>query len=457
MTDIRDFLKPPAHIDPIPADQVDTSYKRMRMQMMLGIFVGYAGYYLIRKNFSLAMPDLIAMGYTKAELGFALSGVSLAYGLSKFLMGNVSDRSDARKFVVLGLSVSALITIFLGSVPLATSSITSMFVLLSLSGWFQGIGYPSCVRVMAHWFTIRERGVKMAIWNTAHNVGGGLVGPLAILAVALFADWHSKIYLHGYVALVFAFVTWFLVRDTPQSCGLPSIEQWTGDFHKSYSHDNEREMSAKEILFNHVLNNKLLWYLAFANIFVYLVRYGVLDWAPTYLEEVKHFSMSQTGWAYFAYEFAGIPGILITGWLSDKVFYGRRAPVNIIFMLLVGVAVFIYWQNPPGNPMIDIACLIAVGFLIYGPVVLIGVQALDMAPKKAAGTATGLTGLFGYLGGAVFANMAMGVIVDRFGWRGGFLVLIGSCVLGALFVCFTISEERKDKASLYSHDIEEDP
>lgn len=453
MAFLRDFLRPPPHINQLPADQIDSTYKRMRLQMMVGIFIGYAGYYLIRKNFSLAMPDLIALGYTKTELGFALSGVSLAYGLSKFLMGNVSDRSDARKFVVLGLSVSALITIFIGSVPLATASITNMFILLCLSGWFQGIGYPSCVRVMAHWFTIRERGVKMAIWNTAHNVGAGLVGPLAILAMFLFSDWHSKIYLHGYFALLMAFVTWLLVRDTPQSCGLPSIEQWTGDYHKSYSDDHEREMSAKEIFFQHVFNNKLLWYLAFANIFVYLVRYGVLDWAPTYLEEVKHFSMSQTGWAYFAYEFAGIPGILITGWLSDKVFYGRRAPINIIFMLLVGIAVFVYWQNPPGNPAIDIACLIAVGFLIYGPVVLIGVQALDMAPKKAAGTATGLTGLFGYLGGAMFANIAMGAIVDHFDWQGGFMVLIGSCGLASLLVALTFKEERREKADLYNHDL----
>ncbi|CAM3554448.1 glycerol-3-phosphate transporter [Parendozoicomonas haliclonae] len=452
---LRDFLKPPAHIPRLPQRDIDNTYKRMRWQMMIGIFIGYAGYYLIRKNFSLAMPNLIALGYTKAQLGFALSGVSLAYGLSKFLMGNVSDRSDARKFIVLGLSISSLVTIFMGTADIATSSITSMFVLLCLSGWFQGIGYPSCVRVMAHWFTIRERGVKMAIWNTAHNVGAGLVGPLAILAVFLFHDWQSKIFLHGYVALAFALVTWFLVRDTPQSCGLPSVEEWTGEYHKSYSEDHEREMTAREIFFEHVFNNKLLWYLAFANIFVYLVRYGVLDWAPTYLEEAKNFSMSQTGWAYFAYEFAGIPGILITGWLSDKVFYGRRAPINIIFMLLVAVAVFIYWQNPAGNPAIDIACLIVVGFLIYGPVVLIGVQALDMAPKKAAGTATGLTGLFGYLGGAMFANIAMGFIVDSFDWSGGFIVLIASCIMAALLVALTLKEEKTEKAELYGHDVPE--
>ena len=81
----------------------------------MGIFVGYAGYYLVRKNFTLAMPYLIAEGYTKADLGFALSGVSIAYGLSKFIMGSVSDRSNARIFMSLGLLCSALIMISMGT------------------------------------------------------------------------------------------------------------------------------------------------------------------------------------------------------------------------------------------------------------------------------------------------------------------------------------------------------
>jgi len=53
-------------------------------------------------------------------------------------------------------------------------------------------------------------------------------------------------------------------------------------------------------------------------------------------------------------------------------------------MVLVLAAVILYWTNPPGNPMIDNIALILIGFLIYGPVMLIGVHALDLVPKKAA-------------------------------------------------------------------------
>jgi OPA family glycerol-3-phosphate transporter-like MFS transporter len=438
------FFSPAAHRELLPVSKIDPEYKKLRLQVFLGIFLGYAGYYLVRKNFSLAMPDLIGQGFNKAQLGFALSGVSIAYGLSKFLMGNVSDRSNARTFLTAGLVLSALTMILMGVVPFATSSITVMFLLLFLNGWFQGMGWPPCGRVVVHWYSVKERGTMMSIWNVAHNVGGGLVGPIAILAIEIFSDWHSKFYFPGLIALIFALIGFLLIRDTPQSCGLPPIEAYKNDYPKNYSADQEKELSAKEIFLKYVFNNRMLWYIAFANAFVYLVRYGILDWAPTFLEEAKGFSLKESGWAYFLYEYAGIPGTLLCGLISDKVFKGRRAPATIIYMVLVLVAVLVYWKNPPGNIWIDNAALISIGFLIYGPVMLIGVQALDLVPKKAAGTAAGLTGLFGYMGGALFANIAIGLVVDKWGWDGGFEVIVAACVLAVFFTALTWNREKKN-------------
>jgi len=435
-------LKPVPDKKPLPKSEIEPTYKKLRLQVFLGIFIGYAGYYLVRKNFSLAMPNLIAEGFSKTQLGFALSGVSIAYGLSKFLMGNVSDRSDARKFMSIGLLLSGLTMIIMGVFPLATSSISIMFILMLFNGWFQGMGWPPSGRVMVHWFSIKERGTKMSVWNVAHNIGGGLIGPLAILGVSLFNDWHAKFYLPGMIAVFIAFIIYSTVRDRPEACGLPSIEKFKNDYPDTYI-EEDKPLSAKEIFFKHIFNNKLLWFIAIANAFVYLVRYGVLDWAPTYLSEVKQFSLKETGWAYFLYEWAGIPGTLLAGYLSDRWFRGKRAPVSILYMVLVLIFVLIYWNNPIGNPMIDNISLIAIGFLIYGPVMLIGVQALDLVQKKAAGTAAGFTGLFGYLGGAVAANIAMGYIVDSYGWNGGFYLLIFACIMSIILIAFTWVLEKK--------------
>ena len=439
------FLKPPAAKQQLPQSDVDATYKRLRWQVFLGIFIGYAGYYLLRKNFSLAMPALIEQGFSKAELGIALSAVSIAYGFSKFVMGTVSDRSNARIFLTVGLILTAVVNLLLGFVPFFTSSILIMFILLFLNGWFQGMRWPPSGRVLVHWYSVSERGSKTAIWNVAHNIGGGLMAPLATWGIFVTAQYHLG-YLKGFegafifpalLAIIVAIIAFFLVRDTPQSQGLPPIEVYKDDYPTSKKETFETELTTKDILFKYVLNNKWVWAIAFANIFVYFVRYGVLDWAPTYLSEEKSFDLKSSGWAYFLYEWAGIPGTIICGYLSDKVFKGRRGPAGFLFMLGVTVFVLIYWLNPPGHAWLDNISLIMIGFLIYGPVMLIGLQALDYVPKKAAGTAAGLTGLFGYLFGAVMANIVLGFIVDHMGWDAGFILLTIVSILAMLSFILT--------------------
>ncbi|UXR50587.1 glycerol-3-phosphate transporter [Staphylococcus simulans] len=439
------FLKPPKPIAPLPKEQVDDTYKQLRMKVFLGIFIGYAGYYLLRKNFSLAMPDLIEQGFSKGQLGIALSAVSIAYGFSKFVMGTVSDRSNARMFLTLGLILTAIVNLLLGFVPFFTSSILIMFIMLFLNGWFQGMGWPPSGRVLVHWFSVSERGSKTAIWNVAHNVGGGLMAPIATWGISTTALYNFG-YLKGFegvfiypalLAIIIAIISYILIRDTPQSQGLPPIEAYRNDYPTASRTTLETELTTKEILFKYVLNNKWVWAIAFANIFVYFVRYGVLDWAPVYLSEEKHFDMKSSGWAYFLYEWAGIPGTLLCGWISDKLFKGRRGPAGFFFMLGVTIFVLIYWLNPPGNPLVDNLALVAIGFLIYGPVMLIGLQALDYVPKKAAGTAAGLTGLFGYLFGAVMANIVLGFVVDQFGWDAGFILLTVISILAMLSFILT--------------------
>ncbi|MBR4809649.1 MAG: MFS transporter [Bacteroidales bacterium] len=452
------FLKQPAYKPETTGPEADARYKRMRLQVFLGAFIGYAGFYLVRKNLSLAIPFMAPLGFQKAELGFVLGVNAAAYALSKFLMGSVSDRSNARVFLPLGLILSALSMAFM-IVPIQwigadhkALAILVMGVMNFLVGWFNGMGWPPCGRVMTHWFSVNERGTKMSIWNCAHNVGGGLVGLMATYGAIWFGSWfyganEQMYFLIGTfafpaaVALLIAVLAFILLRDTPQSCGLPSIEKWRNDYPKNYSEKHEETLSTKDIFFKYVLNNRFLWFIALANAFVYMVRYGCLDWAPTLLTE-KGIDLKSMGWAYSAYEFAAIPGTIICGWLSDKVFHGRRALPTMLFMAVVAVFVLLYWQFID-NITVVMICLIGIGFFIYGPVMLIGVQALDLAPKNASGTAAGLTGFFGYFFGTfLLANWILGAVAQSFGWSWTFMLLLVACLLAIFFMGLTYKEEQ---------------
>ncbi|WGE70203.1 glycerol-3-phosphate transporter [Actinobacillus equuli subsp. haemolyticus] len=474
-------FKPAPHIAELPADKIDERYKFLRWQVFAGIFFGYAAYYFVRANFDLAQKGLIEAGlYNKAELGIIGTGAGLAYGLSKFVMAWMSDRSNPKVFLPFGLLLSGLCMTMMGLMPWATSGIAVMFIMIFLNGWFQGMGWPPCGRTMVHWWSKSERGSIVSIWNCAHNVGGMVPGLMVFLAGAVYFNttgveatakdvWQQALYYPGIAAMIAAIPIYFMMKDTPQSCGLPPVEKWRNDYPDNYDENkSEQELTTKEILVTYVLKNKLLWYIAIANVFVYLIRYGVLKWSPVYLGEVKHFNIKGTASAYIIYELAAIPGTLLCGWVSDKIFKGKRGLTGFIFMILTTAAVVALWLNPATpeaelaqyvgkawyeNPyqLMDFILMTTIGFLIYGPVMLIGLHALELAPKKAAGTSAGFTGLFGYLGGTVSASAVVGWAAHEFGWDGGFYVMITGGVLAVILMLIVMLEEGKHKAKLGDH------
>jgi OPA family glycerol-3-phosphate transporter-like MFS transporter len=299
---------------------------------------------------------------------------------------------------------------------------------------------------MVHWFSTRERGLVVSTWNVGHNVGGALVATFALWGVTLFADWGAKLYFNAIIAACLAVVAFVLLRDTPHAYGLPAVEEYRNDYPPDYTADNERTLTYREIFVEHVLSNKYLWAIAIANAFIYFVRYGVVNWIPTYLQTAKGFSFTESSRGWALYEFAAIPGTIACGWVSDKVFKGRRAPATILFMTLTLVAVIVYWLNQHGPLWIDYAALFAIGFLIYGPIMIVGLHALDLVPKKAAGTAAGFTGFFGYVFGSAIAGSGVGWIADHWGWPGVFMTMVACCVLTIVFSAMTLGHRAESAA-----------
>ena len=467
------FFNPPAEKPRLAADKIDSTYRYMRLKVFLGAVCGYAAYYLVRKNLSLAAPGMIEDGLLdKASVGLAGSAISIAYAFSKFIMGSLSDRSDARKFLVVGLICSAFVMAMTGLIPYSTTNqalnVGVIFTMMLLVGWLSGMGWPPCGRVMAHWFSQNERSFKMSIWNTSHTVGSGSLGLLATAGFALFAwmgwsdTWRAAFIFPSCVAALIAIFCWWALRDRPQACGLPPIDEYRNDYTavKATTGD-EQKIPFRTLFVDYVFKNKILWLIAFANSFVYMVRYGIGDWAPIYLQEMNIMDSAQSNLAFSLHNYAGIPGTIICGWISAKFFKGRCAPANVIYMALVLLCTLIYWQAVPlgewlalmtgGDAaamgrMVVYTALCGIGFCIDGPVALIGIQAVNLVPKNAAGTAAGFVGLFGYLfGDAVLAKIVMGAIANNptLGWDATFRMFVGASIVAALFCATTWRQEKR--------------
>ena len=455
------FFDPPQPRQLLPMEKIDKVFKSMRFRVFMGSFLGYAAYYLVRKNLSLASADMIAEGLIdKQGVGIAASAVSIAYAFSKFIMGTLSDRSDARKFLSIGLIIASLVMMSVGFLPFSASNmflnVAMLFVVMLFVGVLSGMGWPPCGRIMAYWFSNNERSFKMSLWNTSHTVGAGTLGVIALFGVTLFADmgiqqtWRANFIVPSAFALAIAFFCWWALRDTPESCGLPSVADWRNDHSGVKTKEKAGEkVPFKTQLFDYVLKNKWIWMIALANAFVYMVRYGVGDWSPTFLQESGIMDKSECKLAFSVHNYVGAVGTIVCGWISSKFFKGKCAPPTILFMGLVLIGCLIYWQLPAlaaltglSAKVLAYVALIIIGFCIYGPVALVTIQALNLVPKNAAGTAAGFVGLSGYLiGDSLLSKIIVGGIADQ-SWNAANFTMVIGAALGVLLCILTLRSEK---------------
>jgi OPA family glycerol-3-phosphate transporter-like MFS transporter len=363
----------------------------------------------VRNNVSIVTVEMQgALHYTKEMIGDITAMTALAYGFSKFLMGSVSDKSNSRRFMSTGLLLTAICNFAFG----ASSNYYAHLALWTLNGFAQGMGWPPCGRVMGHWYSESERGLTFSIWNTSHNLGAGIIGVFVAWVVGTFGGWQYAFYVPGAIAAVGAVYLYLRVPDKPESVGLPPVEVFRNDFPVAIDvADLERELSFRELLIDKVLLNKYVWLLAIANFFVYICRYSMLDWSPTYLREVKGADINRGALGVMALEFSAIPSTIFFGWVSDRI-GGRRGLVATLCMLPIIAAFAGILNTPPGYLWLDYLMLMSIGCFVYPVLGLITVAALDMVSKKAIGAAAGFIGLFGYLGRLV-QDKGFGRLLDQ--------------------------------------------
>ncbi len=191
-----------------------------------------------------------------------------------------------------------------------------------------------------------------------------------------------------------------------------------------------------------IMKNKFLWYVSLATFLIYIVKTGFCSWAPTYLKEAKGLGIKSVGFTMGIFEFAGAFGGLMAGWLSDKVFKGRRGHVGVIYLGGMIVLLTGLWLAPPNVYGLDAALLAGLGFVLFGPQVMAGAASVDLSSKRAAVAANGFVGFFSYFGSSIVSGVLLGYITQHYGWSVTFLILIASSAMAAFFFWKTL-EYRK--------------
>lgn len=465
-----------------PEQQKKFQYWQWRT--IIGTMIGYSIFYLVRKNFSFAIPGLtVEYGITKATFGAILAIASFIYGVSKLINGFLADRLNGRWHLVTGLSVSAFVNLIFGAGAMICAYLTGVSngtvfvnalvllfaILYVINNAFQGCGFPPCNRLITHWVPPQELATKMSIWNTSHSVGAFIAAVLCgyimghtgtdmsadpemrarvientrnitegmdPAAAQAYVDnallnigaWHWAFWIPAFIAILGVIFIIVTLRDTPKSVGLPELEGTTTVEVKS----EEEKKDFRQFIIKKVILNPVIWILSLSVFFVYVVRLAVLDWGPSFLQESPGLSPALSAWTVAIFEAFGVVGMIVAGVVSDKLFHGRAQRTCVLCMVGVILFLILFCVLPQDtNPVILMMVLACIGFFLYGPQALIGVIASNQVTRRGASSANGIIGFVAYLSPLV-SGLVFGHIADTSGWELVFKIMIVVAFIGLL-------------------------
>ncbi len=435
--------------------------RRWQYRIFATVWITYFAYYLCRFNLSIVKGTLIkGYGWSEVEVGWAFTTLALAYAFGQLVNGQLADRFGGRRIATLGVLGSvtmnlAVFVLLLVAPPGFDRPELVFWLFISfwgVNGLFQAMGWSSMVRIMAHWYPTRVRGKVMGAMGTCYLLGNAFTWLVCLILISRFGqqlgcDWRSVFLVPAMMFAVVGVFFFIMIRNRPEDVGLPPV-------------DVERELggepanvAAPSILDNFLLTvrNPHLWIIAGTFFLLDLTRYGFVNWLPGYLTETAS-AGQDAEWLktlkmivkVCVLPLGGVPGVLLAGWVTDRFFGGRRAPVIMFMLLALGALSILFPFIPADNTWLLVAVIALVGFFTYGPhILMVGHAAQDFGKKSGAGGAAGFIDAWGYVGVAV-AGVGAGTLIEWYGndpvskqhgYELTFVTFGFAAILGGLLTC----------------------
>ena len=381
----------------VPADKVDQTYKSLRSKTFWGATIAYSLYYVCRMSVSIFKQPLIDGDVlTAGQLGLIGSSFMFVYAIGKFLNGFIADYCNIRRFMATGLFVSAFVNFIMAVLGIFQNMLPSIliFVLFAimwgLNGLSQSMGSAPGVISLSRWFPLSKRGSYYSLFSTSPDIGK-FFSYIILGWICGVAGWQFGFFAAAAAGLIGAGIILLMVSDTPESKGLPSVQELSGESLTKVDKKPTKELQ------KFVLKHPGVWVIALSSAFLYITKNAVDGWGVLFLQEARGFAMSEAT-RILAYSVGfSIAGTVSAGWLSDKVFKGNRIQPALIsgIMCAVSLALFLFIG---GSYLMNIVYVSMFSFsmgVLY--CVVAGLMAVDIVPRKATGAALGIVGISSYV------------------------------------------------------------
>lgn len=401
----------------VDSDRVDETWRKKRFQAFLAGTFAYALYYVCRLSMGVMKQPLIDAGLLSAtQLGIVGACLYWCYAVGKFVNGFLADGSNIKRFMATGLVISVAMNLCMGVLgasaaagAIPSSALFICFaVMWGINGWAQSMGAPPAIIALSRWFPLKIRGTYYGFFSASHNIGEGL-SFIFVGSLVAFAGWKWGFFGAALAGVLGVLLILFWLHDTPESQGLPSIEELSGE-----KTEGEKKSSSEDTraIQRAVLRNPGVWILALSSAFMYMSRYAINEWGVIFLQEAKDYSLAEASTIIGINPIFGIIGTVVSGWLSDVLFRGDRRYPAFAAGILESLALALFLFGGPAkwvNVLAMVLFGIAIGVLIS---FIGGLMAVDLVPRKATGAALGVVGLASYAAAGI-QNVVTGLLLDR--------------------------------------------
>ena len=397
----------------VAPEKVDSTYKSLRNKTFWGATIAYSLYYVCRMSLSVVKQPLIDEGVLSAgELGVIGSALLFVYAVGKFMNGFIADYCNIKRFMAVGLFFSALVNLLLGVLgiinDIATQSTAVIFfsfaILWGINGWMQSMGSPPGVICLSRWFPKSKRGTYYSIFSSTPYIGEFLSFIITGLVVGALG-WKAGFIVAAIAGLIGSLIILWLVSDTPESKGLPSVQKLSGEDVTRHDVLPTRDLQ------KYVLRHPGIWVIALSSAFIYITKYAITGWGVLFLQKEKGFSIEDATQIIGFYAVAGIVGTVMAGWLSDRVFKSDRVKPAVLAGLLsfITLALFLFTETGYMMNVIYVSVFsLAIGVLYC---IVAGLMAIDIVPRKATGAALGVVGISSYVA-AGLQDITSGYLIE---------------------------------------------
>ena len=413
--------------------EIKKTYKSWRNRIFFTVWITYMIYYIGRANISIAKPFIMdEYGISATVMGLIGTTFFLAYAFGQFVNGFLGDKVGARRFITIGLIVSAVFNIFMG---VAFDFIWVAFLLWGLNGYFQSMGWAPSVKTIANWHPAEDRGKWSSRLATSYLLGGVVSWIIAIfITETLSLNWRFSFVIPGIIMLFMGIHFFIRCRNAPEECGLPTIEEeFEGKMEMGDCRDDEFvgfKYTAKTVFFT-----KTVLFASFGLFCLNMVRYGLTDWLPYLINQEITVGTAKDIfkiWKAIFYPIGGTLGVIVAAWVSDKFVGKKRMPVICALFIALSFTLFLYTLLPPLDLVFGIPVLILIGFLNFGPhALLVATIPMEFGTRKAASAATGFIDGWGYIGAAI-TTFTSGALIAAAGSWAAFLLWIIVALIGGL-------------------------